>query len=89
MAVNFLLTTATLDSARYLTGTQATGAGIDTTGRTVHNSPYSLDVRLPSTVGATVRVRHLNPESNFFIADFTFCHGLHLLFDTARHTLPQ
>ena len=75
MAVNFLLTTATLDSARYLTGTQATGAGVDTTRCAVDNRLDALDVGLPSAIGASVRVRNLNTESDTLAADFAFCHG--------------
>lgn len=63
-----------LDGAGDLTGTQTTGAGIYSLGGTVHNSLNALDVRLPSAVGTTMRVRNLNSESYALTADITFCH---------------
>ena len=63
-----------LVGANHFIGTQATGAGIDAAGFTVDDSLYTPDVRLPSTVGASVRVGNFNTESNAFSADITFCH---------------
>ena len=49
-------------------------------GGTVHDNLNALDVGLPSTVGASVRVAHLDAESNTLIAKFALCHlMLHLL----------
>ena len=49
-------------------------------GSTVNDNLNTLDVRLPCTVGASVRVAHLDAESNTLIAKFALCHlMLHLL----------
>ena len=49
-------------------------------GGTVHDNLNALDVGLPSTVGASVRMAHLDAESNTLIAKFALCHlMLHLL----------
>ena len=49
-------------------------------GGTVHESLNALDVGLPSTVGTSVRMAHLDAKSNTLIAKFTLCHlMLHLL----------
>ena len=68
-----------LYSPRDLAGTQATGAGVDTTRCAVDNRLDALDVGLPSAIGASVRVRNLNTEGNTFTTNITFCHILHLL----------
>ena len=49
-------------------------------GGTVHDNLNALDVGLPSTVGASVRVAHLDAESHTLVAKFALCHlMLHLL----------
>ena len=48
-------------------------------GGTVNDSLDALDVGLPGTIGATVRVRHSDTESNALIAELALCHPLHLL----------
>ena len=49
-------------------------------GGTIHDNLNALDVGLPSTVGASVRMAHLDAESNTLIAKFALCHlMLHLL----------
>ena len=63
-----------LDSARYLTGTQAAGAGVDITGRPVHYRFHSSHVGLPSSVRTSVRMRNLDTESNILATNITFCH---------------
>ena len=68
-----------LNGAGNLTGTQATGANVNSAGRTVYNCLYALNIRLPGAVAATVRVRNLNTKGNFFAANITFCHLWHLL----------
>ena len=69
-----------LDSALDLAGTEATGTCVHMARSTVHNSLNALDVGLPSTVGASVRMAHLDAESNTLIAKFALCHlMLHLL----------
>ena len=68
-----------LHSTGDLAGTEAAGAHIDVLGSTVNHSLNALDVGLPGTVGAAVRVRHLNAEHNALITKFTFGHSLDLL----------
>ena len=48
---------------------------MDMFGRTVYDSLYTLNIRLPSSVGTMMRVGDLNTESNALSADVTFCHG--------------
>ena len=48
-------------------------------GFAVDDRLYALNIRLPSSVGTSVRVRNLDSESNTFAADVAFCHCLHLL----------
>ena len=67
------------DGTGNLSGTKATGASINATGRTVNDCFYSLYIRFPGTVGSTVRVRNLDTESDLLTADITFCHDTHLL----------
>lgn len=62
------------NSTGHFAGTQATGAGVHTLRGTVYNSLNALDVRLPSPVGATVRVGYSDTERNILAAEFTFCH---------------
>jgi len=71
-----------LDSAGHLAGAQAASASIYVSGSTVHDCLYALYIGLPGSVGTTMRVRNFNAESYAFAADFTFCHGLHLLLET-------
>ena len=55
--------------------TEAVGAHIDVLGRTVDDCLDPLDVGLPGTVGAAVRVGHLNAENNALVAEFTLSHS--------------
>lgn len=67
-------------SAGNLAAAQTTGACVGMLGGTVHDNLNALDVGLPSTVGASVRVAHLDAESHTLIAKFALCHlMLHLL----------
>ena len=63
-----------LQSAGNLTGTQATGAGVDITGRPVHYRFHSSHVGLPSSVRTTVGVGHLDAKRHALAAASTFCH---------------
>ena len=68
------------DCAGNLAAAQTTGACVGMLGGTVHDNLNALDVGLPSTVGASVRVAHLDAESDTLIAKITLCHlMLHLL----------
>jgi len=66
--------------ARHLAGTQAARAGIYPARGTIHDCFDTLDVGLPSSVGAPVGVRNLNTKRHIFAAKFTFRHVSHLLF---------
>ena len=49
-------------------------------GGTVHDGLDALHVRLPSTIGASVRMADLNPEGHILVAELALCHKLkHLL----------
>ena len=68
------------DRAGNLTAAQTTGACVGMPGGPVHDHLDALDVGLPRAVGASVRVAHLDAESNTLIAELTLCHlMLHLL----------
>lgn len=54
--------------------TQATRANIHTLMSAVYNCLYLSDIRLPSAICLSVRVRYFQTESNALTADFTFCH---------------
>lgn len=60
--------------ARYFTGTQATGAGVDMLGRTIHHDLHAADIGLPGSVGTSVRMGLTNTKNHRFAADFTLCH---------------
>ena len=47
---------------------------------TANDCLYSSDVRLPCSVGLSVRVGNIVTECNAFAADFALCHCGHLLF---------
>ena len=67
------------DRSGNFTGTQTPGTNIYMAGRTVYNCLHALHIGLPRTVGASVRVRHLNTERNTLIAKLALSHPLHLL----------
>ena len=60
--------------ALYLTGTQASGAYVDVTGRTLHDSLYTLYVGLPCSVGQSMGMGNLVTKSYTLTANFTLCH---------------
>jgi hypothetical protein len=66
------------DCSLDLTGTQAGSASVDVLHLTVDDSLDASDVGLPSAVGASVRVRDLDAESDILTAVITFCHIFHL-----------
>ena len=57
-----------------LAGAQASGANVHMTRSSLHNRFYTLYVRLPCSVRASVGVRNLNTEGNTLSANFTFSH---------------
>lgn len=66
--------------ARDLAAAQTTGAYVDVLRGTVEDHLYALHIRLPHTVGTSVRVAHLNAERNALVTKLAFCHlMLHLL----------
>ena len=42
---------------------------------TVYNGLDALHVRLPGTIGTSVRMAHFNAERNVLVAKLTFCHA--------------
>jgi hypothetical protein len=46
-----------------------------TFGGTVDNRLHALDIGLPGTVGAAVRVGNLDPKRHFLAAVITLSHG--------------
>ena len=44
-------------------------------GGTVHDGLDALHVRLPGTVGASVRMADLNAEGHILVAELAFCHA--------------
>ena len=69
-----------LHSAGDLAAAQAAGADVDVLGRTVHDGLDALHVRLPGTVGTTVRMADLDAEGHILVAELALCHSLkHLL----------
>ena len=57
-------------------GTQATGADVYGLGATLNDCFYAANIRLPGSVGLTVRVRNVMTEHNSLSAKVTFCHEL-------------
>ena len=69
-----------LHSAGDLAAAQAASADVDMLGRAVHDGLDALHVRLPSTVGASVRMADLDAEGHILVAELALCHKLkHLL----------
>lgn len=69
-----------LHGAGNLTAAQATGANVDVLRCSVHYGLDALNIGLPSTVGTSVGVAHLDTKRNILAAKFTLCHLLlHLL----------
>ena len=48
-------------------------------GGTVDDSLHTLNIGLPGTIGAPMRVRNLDTESHALVAKLALCHPLHLL----------
>ena len=63
-----------LDRAGNFTGTQAPGTNIHMARRTIDQSLHALDVGLPGTIGAAVRVGNLNTKGHTLIANIALCH---------------
>ena len=58
-----------------LAGPDARGAGVDPLGRSVHERPHPLDVRVPAPLGPAVRVADVHPERGLLATDVTHrCH---------------
>ena len=64
-----------LHSAGDLAAAQAAGADVDMLGGPVHDGLDALHVRLPGTVGASVRVGDLNTEGHVLVTELTLCHA--------------
>ena len=68
-----------LDGTGNLAGAEAPSTYVDMAGSTIDQSLHTTNIRLPSSVGTTMRVRDLNAERNALIAELALCHPLHLL----------
>ena len=75
----YFLSVPKSDGAGYLTGAQASGAGIDMGRLTIHDSLNTLNVGLIRSVAASVRMGNIVTENDCFAANFTLCHLTHLL----------
>ena len=64
-----------LHSAGNLAAAQAAGADVNVFGRSVDNGFDALHVRLPGTVGTSVRMADLNAESHILITELALCHS--------------
>ena len=62
------------DRAGHLARTQAACANIDSAGSSVYDRLDLLNIRLPSPVRTSVRVRDLDAELNILAAEFAFSH---------------
>ena len=62
------------DSAGYLAGTEAPSTYVDMAGSTIDHSLYATNVRLPGSIGTTVRVGNLNTKGHTLIANIALCH---------------
>ena len=68
------------DRAGNLAAAQTTGACVGVLRNTVNDNLHALHVRLPHAVGTSVRMAHLDAESDTLFAKITLCHlMLHLL----------
>lgn len=63
-----------LDRAGNLARAQAARASVHSFRRAVYNRFHSFYIGLPSSVGASVRVRNFDAERDIFTAEFTFSH---------------
>ena len=61
------------DSAFNLIGTEASCTDVDMAGRTIDDCFHALHVGLPSSVGASVGMGHLNAERNTLAANIALC----------------
>ena len=67
-----------LHSAGDLTASEAASAYIDVTGSTIYYSLYTLNIRFPHTVAASVGMAHFDTESDALITKFTLSQLPHL-----------
>ena len=58
-----------LGGTGHLTGLKARGARVHALRRSVHNCPHTLNVRVPTALGAHVGVRDAVPEAGALAAD--------------------
>ena len=63
----------------YLTGTETSGANVNTLRRAVYDCFDTLNIGRERLVAETVGMGNLNTKGNAFTAYFTFGHDEHLL----------
>ena len=61
------------DSAFNLIGTEASRTDVDMAGRTIDDCFHALYIGLPSSVGASMGMGHLNAERNTLAANIALC----------------
>ena len=70
----FHLCVPLLDSTLYLTGAQATRAGVKVARSTINDSFNTLNVWLPGSVGSSVGVGNPNAKGNALSANIALSH---------------
>ncbi len=68
-----------LHSTLNLTGAEASRTDVNVTRGTINDCLNTSDIGLPSSVGTSVGVGHLNTECNTLLTNFALSHLLHLL----------
>ena len=63
-----------LDGTGNLAGAEAPSTYVDMAGSTVDQSLHTTNVRLPSSVGTTMRVRDLDTKGHALAANIALCH---------------
>ena len=78
LVFSYVISCQKSDGAFNLIGTEASCTDVDMAGRTIDDCFHALYIGLPSSVGASVRVRDFNAERNALAANIALCQLLHL-----------
>ena len=62
------------DRAGYLAGAEAPSTYVDMAGSTIDQSLHTTNIRFPSSVGTTMRVRDLKTKGHALAANIALCH---------------
>ena len=66
------------DGPLNLVGTEASGTSVHMARSSIHNGLNTLHIGLPSTIGTSVGVGHLDTEGHALATIITLRHSLHL-----------